>query len=80
MVVGCTVQLHQDLGPGLLGTVYEVTLARKIEKRGSIDERRNQTNDPRTAPIASPCPREKIVIAFSVDFIWVATTHHPDEH
>jgi GxxExxY protein len=33
-VVDCAVQLHQDLGPGLLETVYEVTLARKLEKRG----------------------------------------------
>ena len=34
VIVDCAVQLHQDLGPGLLETVYEVTLARKLEKRG----------------------------------------------
>lgn len=34
VVVDCAVQLHQDLGPGLLESVYEVTLARKLEKRG----------------------------------------------
>jgi len=34
VVVDCAVHLHQDLGPGLLETVYEVTLARKLEKRG----------------------------------------------
>ena len=34
MVVDCAVQLHRDLGPGLLETLYEVTLARKLEKRG----------------------------------------------
>ena len=28
------VHLHQDLGPGLLESVYEVTLARKLEKQG----------------------------------------------
>jgi GxxExxY protein len=33
-IVDCAVHLHQDLGPGLLETVYEVTLARKLEKRG----------------------------------------------
>ena len=38
-VVDCAVQLHQDLGPGLLETVYEVTLARKLEKRGLIVQR-----------------------------------------
>ena len=34
MIVDCAVHLHQDLGPGLLETVYEVTLARKLEQRG----------------------------------------------
>jgi len=28
-IVDCAVHLHQDLGPGLLETVYEVTLAPK---------------------------------------------------
>jgi GxxExxY protein len=37
-IVDCAVHLHQDLGPGLLETVYEVTLARQLEKRGlSVD-------------------------------------------
>ena len=34
LVVDCAVNLHQDLGPGLLETVYEVTLARALERRG----------------------------------------------
>ena len=34
VVVDCAVALHQDLGPGLLETVYEVTLARTLERRG----------------------------------------------
>ena len=38
-VVDCAIQLHQDLGPGLLETVYEVTLARKLEKRGLLVRR-----------------------------------------
>ena len=33
-IVDCAVHPHQDLGPGLLETVYEVTLARKMERRG----------------------------------------------
>ena len=34
VTVDCAAHLHQDLGPGLLESVYEVTLARKLEKRG----------------------------------------------
>ena len=34
IVVDCAVELHRDLGPGLLETVYEVTLARALERRG----------------------------------------------
>ena len=34
LVVDCAVELHRDLGPGLLETVYEVTLARALERRG----------------------------------------------
>ena len=34
IVVDCAVGLHRDLGPGLLETVYEVTLARALERRG----------------------------------------------
>jgi GxxExxY protein len=34
VIVDCAVHLHMDLGPGLLENVYEVTLARKLEKRG----------------------------------------------
>ncbi len=38
-IVDFAFQLHQDLGPGLLETVYEVTFARKLEKRGLIVQR-----------------------------------------
>lgn len=34
IVVDCAVELHRDPGPGLLETVYEVTLARALERRG----------------------------------------------
>ena len=34
LIVDCAVHLHRGLGPGLLETVYEVTLARQLEKRG----------------------------------------------
>jgi len=32
IVVDCAVELHRDLGPGLLETVYEVTLARALQR------------------------------------------------
>jgi GxxExxY protein len=34
VIVDCAVELHRDLGPGLLESVYAVTLARKLERRG----------------------------------------------
>ena len=39
LIVDAAVRLHQDLGPGLLETVYEVTLAAKLRKRGVSVER-----------------------------------------
>lgn len=38
-IVDCAVKLHKALGPGLLESVYEVTLARLLEKRGLRIER-----------------------------------------
>jgi len=39
VIVDCAVELHRNLGPGLLETVYEVTLARALERRGLQVER-----------------------------------------
>ena len=39
VIVDCAVHLHQDLGPGLLETVYEVTLTQELKKRGLSVER-----------------------------------------
>ncbi len=39
IIVDCAIALHRGLGPGLLETVYEVTLARTLEKRGLLVER-----------------------------------------
>ncbi|MGF1550512.1 MAG: GxxExxY protein [Sphingomonadaceae bacterium] len=33
-VVDCALQLHRDLGPGLLESVYETILAAMLERRG----------------------------------------------
>ena len=34
LVVDTSIRLHRALGPGLLETVYEITLARQLEKAG----------------------------------------------
>lgn len=39
IVVDCTVRLHQELGPGLFETVYEVVLAHDLKQRGLHAER-----------------------------------------
>jgi len=39
IVVDCAVHMHQELGPGLLETVYEVVLAHELRQRGLSIER-----------------------------------------
>ena len=39
MVVDCAFHLHKELGPGLLESVYEVVLAKRLEKEGFRIER-----------------------------------------
>jgi len=39
VVVDCAVKLHIELGPGLLESVYEVLLARRLAERGLVAER-----------------------------------------
>ena len=39
IIVDCAVELHRTLGSGLLETVYEVTLARALERRGLAVQR-----------------------------------------
>ncbi len=38
-IVDASINIHKDLGPGLLESVYEVVLARALEKRGFRVER-----------------------------------------
>jgi len=38
-IIDLAIRIHMDLGPGLLETVYEVVLARALEKRGLKVER-----------------------------------------
>jgi GxxExxY protein len=39
IIVDSAVDLHRNLGPGLLETVYEVTLARALERCGLVVQR-----------------------------------------
>lgn len=39
IVVECAIAIHRELGSGLLETVYEVVLARKLQDRGLKAER-----------------------------------------
>jgi GxxExxY protein len=39
IIVDCAVKLHQELGPGLLESVYEKLLARSLERRGLVVKR-----------------------------------------
>jgi GxxExxY protein len=34
IVVGSAIEVHRELGPGLLETVYEVVLAHELQQRG----------------------------------------------
>lgn len=38
-IVDAALQIHRDLGPGLLESVYEAVLAKKLAQRGLIVER-----------------------------------------
>ncbi len=39
IVVKCAIEIHQEIGPGLLETVYEVILANELYNRGLIIKR-----------------------------------------
>ena len=60
IVIGA-VHLHQDLGPGLLETVYEVTLAAKLRKRGLAVERQ--------VPISIEWQGQRFAARFRADLI-----------
>lgn len=41
-VVDASIQIHRDLGPGLLDSVYELPLKDEIERRGYVVERQKE--------------------------------------
>ncbi len=61
IIVDCAFQLHRDLGPGLLETVYEVVLAKLIEERGLRIQRQQ--------PITISCAGFTFVEGFRADLI-----------
>ena len=61
ILVACAIQLHRDLGPGLLETVYEVMLARLLKKRGLSVQRQ--------VPVAIEYEGEKFDEGFRADLI-----------
>jgi GxxExxY protein len=61
VIVDCAVHLHQSLGPGLLESVYEVTLAKKLERRGLTVQRQ--------IPIAIEFEGQKFDEGFRADLI-----------
>jgi len=61
LIVDCAVHLHQGLGPGLLETVYETVLARRLEKRGLRVDRQ--------VPIPIEFDGEKFNEGFRADLI-----------
>jgi len=38
-IIDCTYHIHTELGPGLLESVYEAVLAKRLEQRGFVIER-----------------------------------------
>ena len=44
VVVDAAFHLHKDLGPGLLEAVYEVVLAKSLERRGLLVERQKSVS------------------------------------
>lgn len=42
-IVGCAINVHKHLGPGLLESVYEICLAHELEKKGFNVKRQIET-------------------------------------
>ena len=61
VAVDCGLQVHRELGPGLLESVYETLLAAKLEKRGLLVERQ------KVLPI--DLPDLKLDAAYRVDLL-----------
>ncbi len=61
VIVESAIHLHRNLGPGLLETVYEVILARELEKRGMKIQRQ--------VPVAIEYENVKFEEGFRADLI-----------
>ena len=61
IIVDCAIRLHQALGPGLLESVYELTLARQLERQG-LEIRRQ-------VPVPIEFEGQRFVEGFRADMI-----------
>ena len=60
-IVEIAIQIHRDLGPGLLESVYEIALSHQLQKRGFIVERQ--------APVAFEYQGHRFDEGFRADLI-----------
>ena len=61
IVVDCAYNLHLDVGPGLLESVYEMVLANRLEQRGLLVQRQ--------VPIAIEIDGKKYADGFRADLL-----------
>ena len=60
-IVDIAVQIHRELGPGLLESVYEITMAHQLQQRGLVVERQ--------APVAIEYHGHRFDEGFRADLI-----------
>jgi GxxExxY protein len=60
-IVDIAVQIHREMGPGLLESVYEITMAHQLQQRGLVVERQ--------APVAIEYQGHRFDEGFRADLI-----------
>jgi GxxExxY protein len=60
-VIGCAIEVHRELGPGLLESAYERAMARELALRGIAFKRQ--------VPIHASYKNEELGAAYRVDFV-----------
>jgi GxxExxY protein len=60
-VIGCAIEVHRELGPGLLESAYERAMARELALRGIAFKRQ--------VPIDASYKNEELGAAYRVDFV-----------
>ena len=64
-IIGCCIEIHRELGPGLLESAYEECLAYELRKSGLLYERQK----------AVPIHYKEIRLEYGyrMDFLWLRT-------